>query len=78
MTNEPKQLLHIVFGGHVKDPQGCEFDDLSNLDIVGIFPNNAEALNAWREKSQANVDDAHLKYVLVHMHRLLDDPEHER
>jgi len=77
MTTPPKQLLHIVFGGHVKDPRGVEFDDLSQLDIVGIYPNNEEALNAWRSKSQANVDDVNMKYVLVHMHRLLDDPEHQ-
>ncbi|PCI42035.1 MAG: inositol monophosphatase [Rhodospirillaceae bacterium] len=78
MSDQPKQLLHMVFGGHVKDPRGVEFDDLSALDIVGIYPNKAEALNAWRNKSQANVDDAHMKYVLVHMHKLLDDPEHEK
>jgi len=77
-TNPEQQLLHIVFGGHVKDPQGVEFDDLSNLEVVGIYPNNAQALDAWRKKSQANVDDAHMKYVLVHMHRLLDDPEHQQ
>ncbi|MBL4748585.1 MAG: DUF4170 domain-containing protein [Magnetovibrio sp.] len=77
MTDQPKQLLHIVFGGRVKDPQGVEFDDLSHIDIVGVFPNNAEALSAWRQKSQLNVDDAYMKYVVVHMHRLLDDPEHQ-
>lgn len=76
-ADQPKQLLHLVFGGHVKDPQGVEFDDLKNLDIVGIFPNNAEALAAWRAKAQSSVDDANMKYVLVHMHRLLDDPEHQ-
>jgi len=77
MSTDAKQLLHLVFGGHVKDPRGVEFDNLDNLDIVGIYPNKAEALNAWRAKSQGSVDDAHMKYVLVHMHRLLDDPEHE-
>ena len=77
MSDQPKQLLHMVFGGHVKDPRGVEFDDLNALDIVGVYPNKAEALNAWRNKSQANVDDAHMKYVLVHMHKLLDDPEHQ-
>lgn len=78
MTDKPKQLLHLVFGGHVKDPRGVDFDDLNNLDIVGIFPNNAEALNAWRSKAQGSVDDANMKYVLVHLHRMLDDPEHEQ
>ncbi|OEJ69412.1 DUF4170 domain-containing protein [Magnetovibrio blakemorei] len=77
MSTPKKQLLHLVFGGHVKDPQGVEFDNLSKLDIVGIYPNNAEALDAWRSKSHANVDDANVKYVVVHLHRMLDDPEHE-
>jgi len=77
MSGKPKQLLHLVFGGHVDDPTTVEFDDPDNLDIVGIYPNNAEALNAWRAKSQEHVDDAHRKYVLVHLHRLLDDPEHQ-
>lgn len=77
MTDQPKQLLHLVFGGHVKDPTGVEFDDLDNLDIVGIYPNKAKALDAWRSKAHQTVDDANMKYVLVHMHRLLDDPEHQ-
>ena len=76
-TPEDKQLLHLVFGGRVKDPQGVEFEDLNNIDVVGIYPSNAEALDAWRAKSHANVDDANVKYVLVHLHRLLEDPEHE-
>jgi len=76
MSGSNKQRLHLVFGGHVKDPQGVEFDNLDQLDMVGIYPNNAEALDAWRAKSHANVDDANVKYVLVHLHRLLEDPEH--
>lgn len=75
--NKSKQLLHLVFGGHVKDPRGLEFDDLKHLDIVGIYPNNAEAVKAWRAKAQSSVDDASMKYVVVHLHRLLDDPEHQ-
>lgn len=67
-----KPLLHLVFGGEVKDPTGTDFVDTENLDIVGIYPNYAAALNAWRGASQANVDSAHTKYVIVHMHRLLD------
>ena len=78
MSTPDKQLLHLVFGVHVKDPQGVDFDDPSSLDIFGIYPNTAEALDAWRAKSHANVDDANVKYVLVHLHRLLDDPEHEK
>lgn len=67
-----KPLLHLVFGGQVKDPTGTDFVDPDNLDIVGIYPNYQTALTAWRGVSQANVDDAHMKYVIVHMHRLLD------
>ena len=75
-TTTEKPLLHLVFGGRVKDPQGLEFEDLSKLDIVGIFPNYREALKAWQAASQAHVDDALMKYVIVHLHRLLD-PEHD-
>ena len=76
-NNTKKPLLHLVFGGHVKDPRGLDYDNLDKLDIVGIYPSNAEALDAWRDKSHQNVDDAHMKYVVVHLHRLLEDPEHE-
>ena len=72
-----KQLLHLVFGGEVVDTQGMEFTDPDNLDIVGIFPNHMAALDAWRGASQARVDEAHVKYVIVHMHRLLD-PDHPK
>ncbi|UTW54210.1 DUF4170 domain-containing protein [Kordiimonas sp. SCSIO 12610] len=67
-----KQLPHLVFGGQVKDPQTLEFNDLNKVDIVGIFPSYAEAECAWRSVSQANVDDAMTKYVIVHLHRLLE------
>ncbi len=67
-----RQLLHLVFGGDVKDPTGVEFSDLSKLDIVGIYPNYAEAYAAWRGKAAATVDDAHRRYFVVHLHRLLD------
>ena len=67
-----KPLLHLVFGGEVADPSGTDFVDTENLDIIGIFPNYDSALRAWRGASQANVDDAKTKYVIVHMHRLLD------
>ncbi|WP_020401057.1 DUF4170 domain-containing protein [Kordiimonas gwangyangensis] len=70
-----KQLLHLVFGGQVKDPQSLEFADLSKVDIVGIFPTYAEAEQAWRSVSQANVDDAMTKYVVVHLHKLLQPEE---
>ena len=77
MTSQPtdppkKTLLHFVFGGRVHDPRGLEFEDLAALDFVGMYPNYAEALRAWRGASQQNVDDAKYKYVIVHMHRLID------
>ncbi len=67
-----KQLLHLVFGGQVEDPQSLDFKDLSKVDIVGIYGSYSEAENAWRSVSQANVDDALTKYVVVHLHRLLE------
>jgi len=73
-----QQLLHLVFGGRLTHPDGLEFADLEKLDIVGIFPNYAEARRAWRGKAQATVDDAHMRYFVVHMHRLLDPGEDGR
>ncbi len=67
-----KQLLNLVFGGELNDPRGIEFEDLTKLDIVGIFPNYETALKAWRGKSQASIDNAHTRYFIVHLHRLLD------
>ena len=67
-----KQLLHLVMGGRVTDPQGVEFQDLNEIDIVGIFPNYAAAEDAWRARAQKTVDDAEMKYVIVHLHRLLE------
>ncbi len=74
MTAEPgsKQLLHLVFGGEVKDIGSVEFKDLAALDIVGIFPNYASAHAAWKAKAQATVDQAQTRYFIVHLHRLLD------
>lgn len=66
------QKLHLVFGGRVIDPRKLEFEDLSKLDLVGIFPDHASAEKAWRSKAQRTVDDAQMKYVVVHLHRLLD------
>ncbi len=63
--------LHLVFGGRVKDPQGLDFD-LSTVDLVGLFPDHASALDAWRSNAQRTVDDAEMKYVVVHLHRLLE------
>ena len=67
-----KQLLHLVMGGRVTDPQGVEFQDLNDIHIVGIYPNYAAAEDAWRAHAQRTVDDAEMKYVIVHLHRLLE------
>jgi len=67
-----EQLLHLVFGGQVENPQSLDFTDPSKLDVVGIFPSYTEAEQAWRNVSQRNVDDAMTKYVVVHLHRMLE------
>ena len=67
-----RQLLHLVFGGELTDPNGTEFVDTAKLDLVGIYPNYRSAYDAWRAKAQATVDDAHTRYFVVHLHRLLD------
>lgn len=64
--------MHLVFGGRVKDPRGLEFVDLKNIDIVGIYPDYKSAETAWRGAAQRTVDDAEMKYVVVHLHRLLE------
>jgi hypothetical protein len=69
---KPKQLLHLVFGGELESIQGMEFKDLSKVDIVGIYPNYAAAHAAWKAKAQATVDNAHMRYFVVHLHRILD------
>ena len=63
--------MHLVFGGRVKDPQGLDFD-LDTVDIVGLFADYSSALEAWRGHAQRTVDDAEMKYVVVHLHRLLE------
>ena len=72
-----EQLLHLVFGGELEDPSGMTFADLDQLDIVGIFPDYQTALEAWRGAAQRTVDNAHMRYFVVHMHRLLD-PETDK
>lgn len=67
-----KQLLHLVFGGELKNLRDSEFRNLDELDIVGIYPNYQSALSAWKSKAQASVDNAHMRYYVVHLHRLLD------
>jgi hypothetical protein len=83
MTKKPAgpndQLLHLVFGGELEKVDGIRFADLVHLDIVGIFPNYRTAHQAWQAKAQASVDNARVRYFIVHLHRLLapDQPEHD-
>lgn len=74
--HEPKQLLHLVFGGELTSPQSMEFKDLTKLDMVGMYPNYAEALKAWRGKAQSTVDNAQMRYFVVHIHRLMEPDLH--
>ncbi len=67
-----KQLLHLVFGGELTNLASIEFSDVTKLDLIGIFPNYAEAHKAWKAAAQRTVDNAHMRYFIVHMHRLLD------
>ena len=71
-----KQLLHLVFGGELDHVDSMQFRDLGRLDIVGIYPNYASAYAAWKAKAQGTVDNAQMRYFIVHLHRLLD-PETE-
>ncbi|MBB3980981.1 DMSO/TMAO reductase YedYZ molybdopterin-dependent catalytic subunit [Sphingobium fontiphilum] len=64
--------MHLVMGGRVKNPQTLEFEDLNAVDFVGVFPDYASAEKAWRGAAQRTVDDAEMRYVIVHLHRLLD------
>jgi hypothetical protein len=68
----PQQLLHLVIGGELTDLEHNTFKDLDKVDIVGVFPNYATAHAAWRAKAQATVDNAQMRYFVVHLHRLLD------
>ena len=67
-----KQLLHLVFGGELTSLDSVEFKDLEKLDIVGVYPNYASAYAAWKGQAQKTVDNAHMRYFIVHLHRLLD------
>lgn len=69
--------LHLVFGGRVSDPRTLDFTDLGNLDFVGMFPDYKSAEKAWRGAAQRTVDDAEMRYVIVHLHRLLDPDKAE-
>ncbi|MCZ2203338.1 DUF4170 domain-containing protein [Bartonella sp. A05] len=71
-ANEKKQLLHLVFGGELKNLNGNQFKDLNALDVVGIFPDYQSAQEAWRAKAQSSVDNALQRYYIVNLHRFLD------
>jgi Domain of unknown function (DUF4170) len=71
-TSTPKQLLHLVFGGELVSTDAIEFKNLNKLDIVGIYPNFAEARSAWAAKAQGTVDNAQMRYFVVHIHRLME------
>jgi hypothetical protein len=74
-TSDNKQLLHLVLGGELIDLDSNEFKDPSKIDMVGVFPDYKSAQVAWRSKAQATVDNAQMRYFIVHLHRLLD-PTH--
>jgi hypothetical protein len=67
-----KQLLHLVIGGELSRLDSSEFKDLDKVDLVGVYPNYATAYAAWRGKAQQTVDNAEMRYFIVHLHRLLD------
>jgi len=74
---DDRQLLHIVIGGELKDVGGAEFRDLTKVDLVGAYPNYEAAKLAWRGKAQATVDNALMRYFIIHAHRLLDPADDE-
>jgi hypothetical protein len=69
---KPKQLLHLVFGGELEELGGVHFRDVTKLDLVGVYPDNDSAVAAWKAKAHATVDNAHMRYFIVHLHELLD------
>ena len=76
-TDVRPQLLHLVFGGELSRLYQVEFKDLDKLEIVGVYPNYATAYAVWKAKAQQTVDNAHMRYFIVHLHRLLD-PDADR
>ena len=71
-TTESRQLLHLVLGGEMKNIDSMEFKDVSQIDVVGVFPNYDSAEKAWRAKAQATVDSAQTRYFIVHLHRMME------
>ncbi len=73
-----KQLLHMVFGGELNDLKEIDFKDLSALDVVGFYPSYAEAHKAWLGKARETIDNAQMRYFIVHLHRLLDPSSEQK
>ena len=76
MPDSAQQLLHLVLGGELTDLEGTTFKDLDKVEIVGVFPSYGTAYAAWKAKAQHTVDNAHMRFFIVHLHRLLD-PSHD-
>lgn len=72
---QEKQLLHLVIGGELSDLDNIQFTDLDAVDIVGVYPNYKAAYDVWKTKAQMTVDNAHMRYFIVHLHRLMDPDE---
>ncbi len=72
-----KQLLHLVIGGELENIEGITFKDLSKVDLVGVYPNYAAAYAVWKQKAQQTVDNAEMRYFVVHLHRLLEPEDAE-
>lgn len=76
-THTSMSKLHLVMGGRVSDPRTLDYCELDKMDLVGVYPDYASAEEAWRSNAQRTVDDAEMRYVIVHLHRLLDPETHE-
>lgn len=70
--SDKRSKIHLVMGGRVKDPRGLDFENLDNMDLVGVYADYEDAEDAWRDKAQRTVDDAEMKYVVVHLHKLME------
>jgi len=78
MAEPAKQLLHLVIGGELASLEGVEFKDLDKVELVGVYPNYASAYTVWKAKAQQTVDNAQMRYFIVHLHRLLDPEKPEK
>jgi hypothetical protein len=71
-ASKKDQLIHLVFGGELNDVEDITFKDLASLDVVGFYPNYESAHQAWVSKARETIDNAQMRYFIVHLHRLLD------